>query len=139
MVFRVERLEGEPGQIGQRQAKGPRRFLTQPMQEPSVGLGDDRQGRMAASRRTREQLDGSGMESIRPNVGNGSAAGVNCPSTATLTCSATGTWWLDLDAAEVAHPGMFYGKPLNIVLGGFTNLNHSIAVAAVMNARLEKK
>lgn len=34
---------------------------------------------------------------------------------------------------------MFYGKPLNIVLGAFTNLNHGIAVAGLMNARLEKK
>ena len=87
---------------------------------------------------TKPQVNGIDFEPT-DDVGTGLAASVNCASTATLACTATGTWWIDLDAAEAAHPGMFYGKPLNIVLGGFTNLNHGISVAAVMNARLEKK
>lgn len=33
-------------------------------------------------------------------------------------CTLTGTWWLDLDAAELANPGSFKGKPLEVVLEG---------------------
>jgi len=87
---------------------------------------------------TKPQVNGIDLEPT-DDVGNGLAAGVNCPSTATLACSAAGTWWIDLDAAEAAHPGMFYGKPLQIVLNGFTDSNTGGSVAAVMNARLEKK
>jgi hypothetical protein len=36
-------------------------------------------------------------------------------------CSATGTFWFDIDALEAAHPGAFIGKPLNIVLSGGPN------------------
>src|SRR5262249_15094639 len=31
-------------------------------------------------------------------------------------CGLAGHWWLDLDAAEAAHPGMFIGQPLDIQL-----------------------
>lgn len=31
-----------------------------------------------------------------------------------LNCGVTGEWWLDLDAAEAAHPGVFIGQPLKI-------------------------
>jgi len=75
------------------------------------------------------------------DVGNGSASGVNCPVGATLTCSASGSWWLDLDAAEAAHPGTFIGKPLVIELLGFTNLYNGIPgpLVANMSAQLERK
>jgi hypothetical protein len=31
-------------------------------------------------------------------------------------CSVTGTWWLDIDAAELANPGQFVGQPLTVSL-----------------------
>ena len=40
-----------------------------------------------------------------------------CPVNVTF-CTVNGTFWLDLDAAEDAHKGMFVGKPLNITLSG---------------------
>jgi hypothetical protein len=40
-----------------------------------------------------------------------------CPSNITF-CTVTGMFWLDLDAAEAAHKGIFLGKPLNITLSG---------------------
>jgi hypothetical protein len=33
-------------------------------------------------------------------------------------CEFTTTWWVDLDAAEVAHPGRFKGQPLVVALLG---------------------
>jgi hypothetical protein len=36
--------------------------------------------------------------------------------TPTIACSVTGTFWFDIDAAELANPGMFVGQPLNVVL-----------------------
>ena len=65
MVLRVEGLECQPGELGQRQAKGSRRFLAEPMQEPTVGFRNDREGRMTPSRWARKQFDGGGMKSIR--------------------------------------------------------------------------
>jgi hypothetical protein len=36
-----------------------------------------------------------------------------------LCDTAAGSWWLDLDAAEAAHPGVFVGQPLLVrLLGG---------------------
>jgi hypothetical protein len=40
--------------------------------------------------------------------------GQQCPS----NCTITGMFWLDLDAAEDAHKGMFLGQPLDITLSG---------------------
>jgi hypothetical protein len=40
-----------------------------------------------------------------------------CPVNITF-CTLTGVFWLDLDAAEREHRGMFLGKPLNITLSG---------------------
>ena len=31
-------------------------------------------------------------------------------------CTLTATWWLDLDAAEVANPGVFINQPLTVTL-----------------------
>ena len=39
----------------------------------------------------------------------------------TYGCPLTGTWWLDLDAAEAANPGQFIGKPLTVTLNGSDN------------------
>jgi hypothetical protein len=35
-----------------------------------------------------------------------------------LHCTASGTWWLDLDAAEAANPDVFVGEPLAVELVG---------------------
>ena len=47
---------------------------------------------------------------------NAPAMSFNC--TGSDPCAFTGTWWLDIDAAEAAHPGLFVGQPLNIELRG---------------------
>jgi hypothetical protein len=76
------------------------------------------------------------------DIGNGaSPAGVNCPDTATVTCSASGSWWLDLDAAEAAHPGTILGKPLIVELKGFTNAFNGIPgpLVVTMSAALHKR
>jgi hypothetical protein len=89
----------------------------------------------------------SGVVAITPTV-NGvavepSSGGVTFPakvSCAAIGCFTAGTWWLDIDAAEAAHPGMFVAQPLNIVLVGVesTAINDS-PVAATLTARLQKK
>ena len=33
-----------------------------------------------------------------------------------LGCGTSGNFWIDLDQAEAAHPGLFIGQPLNVVL-----------------------
>jgi hypothetical protein len=112
-------------------AKGkPHRVLVVDGTISSIGAGDN-----ACAK---PQVNGIDFEPT-DDVGDGLGTCVNCPSTATVGCSATGTWWVDLDAAETAHPGMFYGQPLQIVFTGFTNSNTGGSAAAVMNARLEKK
>ena len=57
-----------------------------------------------------------------------------------VTCTTTGTWWLDLDTAEAAHPGMFIGKALTITLmGAETTGNGDSALSATLTARVQKK
>jgi len=54
-------------------------------------------------------------------------------------CTVTGTWWLDLDAAEAQSPGVFVGQPLLVELmagnggGGEPTANVSLTV------RMEKR
>ena len=71
------------------------------------------------------------------SFGNGNAMTVYCPSTATYGCTGGAHWWMDLDAAEAAHPGTFLNKPLNIDLLGVGTT--SLGVVANLSARLEKK
>jgi len=75
------------------------------------------------------------------DIGHGSGVAVNCPSTATFTCTASGSWWIDLDAAEAANPGQFIGQPLVVELLGATNQFTGVPgpIVADMSARLEKK
>lgn len=40
------------------------------------------------------------------------------PSNGITACTASGVWWLDLDAAEAANPGVFIGQPLVVTLVG---------------------
>jgi hypothetical protein len=55
--------------------------------------------------------------------------------------TATGTWWLDVDAAEAANPGMFIGKPLNITLSGAEDTGgpSNTSLTATLTARVQKK
>jgi hypothetical protein len=70
-------------------------------------------------------------------------AEVNCPTMtfpSTSFCTTTGTWWLDIDAAEAANPGMFIGKALTITLmGAETTGNGDSALSATLTARVQKK
>ena len=65
------------------------------------------------------------------------SAAVSCA--AAVDCTATGTWWLDLDAAEAAHPGSFIGKPLNVDLLGQNVSGPGYFGYAGLRARLVKK
>jgi len=76
------------------------------------------------------------------NLGINTAGRMTCPplSTGTFTCNAVGTWWFDVDAAESAHPGMFVGKPLNIVLNGAESTGAGVSnFKATLTARVQKK
>ncbi len=52
-------------------------------------------------------------------------------------CGFTGTWWLDLDAAEAANPGALVGQPLAVSLnaagfrGNVANANVSMTVQMI--------
>lgn len=49
----------------------------------------------------------------------GPSASENCdPATGVTVCTATGVWWLDLDAAEAASPGTYINQPLIVKLVG---------------------
>lgn len=75
------------------------------------------------------------LEAQTPAVGGNAWACHPCSST--YFCSLTGQWWLDLDAAELAHPGVFIGQPLDIQLQAFSNVSTKIAVS--LRARMVKK
>ncbi len=49
----------------------------------------------------------NGIE-MEPQDGVDSAIGVKCDG----ACTLTGSWWLDIDAAEAANPGVFVSVPL---------------------------
>jgi hypothetical protein len=48
------------------------------------------------------------------------SASASClPSAFPVVCpTITGTYWLDIDAAEAAYPGQFVGQPLNVTISG---------------------
>jgi hypothetical protein len=53
-------------------------------------------------------------------------------------CTLSGTWWLDLDAAEAAHPGMFNNVPLDVQLrtdSHITDVTGKISVTATMEKK----
>jgi len=54
-------------------------------------------------------------------------------------CSLSGTWWLDLDLAEVAHPGMFINVPIDVTLQGQTVLTTTQTYKMSLMATLVKK
>jgi hypothetical protein len=64
-------------------------------------------------------------------------------NTAPIACAVAGTFWLDLDAAELANPGMFIGQPLVVefTAGDLTNgaLVGILPMDASMTVRVQKK
>jgi hypothetical protein len=55
-------------------------------------------------------------------------------------CTLTGTWWLDLDAAELDHPGIFINQPLTVTLHGGEGFASPQSDGRVtMGVRLQKK
>jgi hypothetical protein len=63
----------------------------------------------------------------------------SCPS-GSDACSVTGTWIVDLDAAEAAAPGTVMGKPVDVWVSLFdANGNDADQIQITMAARMEKK
>jgi len=71
------------------------------------------------------------------DIGNPNSMGIDCPTTATFACTGGAHWWLDLDAAEAEHPGMFFNQPLTVDLLGVGST--PLGVVANLSAHLEKK
>jgi hypothetical protein len=69
-----------------------------------------------------------------PSDGNSQVADCNSG----IFCTLASQWWLDLDAAEAAHPGMFKGKQLVVIGDIFSNAATSTANIS-LRARMEKK
>jgi hypothetical protein len=62
-----------------------------------------------------------------------------CPPNVTF-CTVTGIFWLDLDAAEDAHKGMFLGQPLDIALSAEAcNSGGGVITHATMVGQLLEK
>jgi hypothetical protein len=62
-----------------------------------------------------------GVLHLLPNVNGVAVQGttLNEPCDPSLAhCTVSGSWWLDLDAAEAANPDVFVGEPLAIELVG---------------------
>jgi hypothetical protein len=55
---------------------------------------------------------------VQPNPAAVEQHTVDCGMTDTppAICTVVGTFWFDIDAAELANPGMFVGQPLTVVL-----------------------
>ena len=52
---------------------------------------------------------------------NGPYISTDCKFVAVQRCTLAGSWWLDLDEAEAANPGVFVGQPLVVELVGGAN------------------
>jgi hypothetical protein len=63
----------------------------------------------------------------------------SCPA-GSDACSVSGTWIVDLDAAEAAAPGTVMGKPIDVWVSLFdANGNFADQIQVTMAARMEKK
>lgn len=82
---------------------------------------------------------------VQPNPVAPYTVNTDCGFTDTppAACTVTGTWWLDIDAAETASPGLFVGQPLSIALvGGDLSLGALVGVQpmdASLSVRVTKK
>jgi hypothetical protein len=81
---------------------------------------------------------------IQPNPASAQQNVIDCglTDTAPAACTIVGTFWLDIDAAEAANPGVFVGQPLSIVMsaghvgGGPPPAN---PMDATLTVRVQKK
>ncbi|HYC55500.1 MAG TPA: hypothetical protein VEL28_11260 [Candidatus Binatia bacterium] len=73
-------------------------------------------------------------------VSLGSAVG-HCHGASLLECTVTGTFWLDLDAAELADPGSVKGAPLNVTMTGASSNSSDVGefYTASFSAQMVKK
>jgi hypothetical protein len=86
----------------------------------------------------------NGLPILEPtNAGSTVSTGAACLNPPT-GCSVTAQYWLDLDAVEAAHPGVFVKQPLNIaVQAGWTGRggppDHAVSGVVSLRARFAKK
>ena len=81
------------------------------------------------------RTDVNGYE-IEPLSGGSSQVRTDCNGFCTLTAA----WWLDLDAAEAAHPGVFINQPLTVTLrGGEGSPSPQSQGKVTMSVHLQKK
>lgn len=64
--------------------------------------------------------------------------GVEQCDSAFINCTSHAVLWVDLDAAEGAHPGLFIGQPLDIDVHAIMNSGSTTATVS-LRARLHKK
>ncbi len=77
---------------------------------------------------------------LHPDDAGSISASATCNGVGVLCPTITGTYWLDLDAAEAAHPQTFINKLLNITAQGrWYGVACSVFTSASMAARLIKK
>jgi len=57
----------------------------------------------------------------------------------TLGCSVGGNWWLDLDAAEAAHSGVFIGQPLVVTVDTYQNGPGGQSYTSTLAVKMIKK
>ena len=63
----------------------------------------------------------------------------DCSGVNAVGCTLNGLHWLDLDAAELANPGLFIGQPLVVEFFGSDYLASNPAYSASLAVRMEKK
>lgn len=81
---------------------------------------------------------------VQPNPAAAEQNVIDCGLTDSppATCGVVGTFWFDIDAAELANPGMFVGQPLTVILsagdvsGGLFPAN---PMDASLSVRVQKK
>ena len=64
-----------------------------------------------------------------------------CSATNGAYCTLTATFWMDVDAAELAHPGVYVGQPLNVTLQGGNSATGGAGIAyfATLSVTVVKK
>lgn len=82
------------------------------------------------------RANANGVE-MEPHSPGGNEVTHTCAS---ALCTLTATWWLDLDAAEAAHPGVFINMPLSVTLeGGEFFASPQSDGKVTMSVRMQKK
>jgi hypothetical protein len=81
---------------------------------------------------------------VQPNPASPEQHVIDCGLTDSppATCTLVGTFWLDIDAAELANPGVFVGQPLSVVLfAGHVGAGPppAIIMDASLSVRVQKK